>query len=171
MCIGVWTWSTSVCCASAQNLIFTCYNAKIPELVKTGTNTLWTCNHSLKTNKQLQRLLRSSCLYFSGFPEWFPSPTYPLSLPLGPLLQGRASQLMIGPQGLLEGLLSKEWASLQESYYRSKGSRRCGHRWATIVSHHLTMVGFHMRTNRVQHSDESAYNRELSISINEEIAL
>ena len=65
-------------------------------------------------------------------------------------------QRLIGPQGLLEGLLAAQWAPLQQHYLRSVGSRRSGSLLASQLSQQLILVGFQMWTlrNSVFHSDD-----------------
>ena len=80
------------------------------------------------------------------------------------VLSAQMAQDIIGPQGLLEGLLSSEWAPIQEAHFRSLGNRRSGNKWAAQLSHQLIMLGFHMWTHRnsVQHSDDSVQNRAVA---------
>lgn len=82
----------------------------------------------------------------------------------GELRKAWESQLVIGPQGFLEGLLSTHWAPLQQAYFQQKGSRRSGRKWATSVAQKLIMIGFNMweYRNSVFHSDQSVENKELS---------
>ena len=78
------------------------------------------------------------------------------------------AQLTIGPQGLLEGLLATQWATLQQTYLHSIGSRRRGPTWAKNLSHQLIQLGFQMWENRnkIFHSEDSLANQRLSRQLN-----
>ena len=47
------------------------------------------------------------------------------------------SQASIGWENFLSGLLSKDWARIQQTYYSSIKSRKTGHRWAVRLSDKL----------------------------------
>lgn len=100
-------------------------------------------------------------------PSWAPLNT----IPHVALVQAITSQRMIGSQAFLEGLLSKAWGPLQESYFRSKGSRRSGTKWAASVSKQLILIGFYMweSRNKVHHSEASSSKQLLSQQVNDEI--
>ena len=59
-----------------------------------------------------------------------------------------ASQAIIGPQGLLEGLLSKEWRQLQQLHFQSQGSRKSAHLWASRLVQQLIALGRYMWEDR-----------------------
>ena len=50
----------------------------------------------------------------------------------------------------LQGFLSTEWAETQQEYYRSKGSRKTGRRWAVNLSKQLWRIIFGMWNHRNQ---------------------
>ena len=85
--------------------------------------------------------------------------------------QALASQTTIGPQGTLEGNVSKHWAALQQQYLTSKHSRRSGKIWAARLVQQLLMIGFTMweHRNEFQHSDLNPKLQKLSHDINQGI--
>ena len=88
-----------------------------------------------------------------------------------------ASQAIIGPQGLLEGLLSKEWRQLQQLHFQSQGSRKSAHLWASRLVQQLIALGRYMweDRNRIFHSEDnlqySSRKREVDISIREQYSM
>ena len=72
-----------------------------------------------------------------------------------------SAQRRIGIQGLSEGLLSTDWAVLQQEYYQSIGSRRSGHRWASLLISELWVMGMKVWDfrNDVMHSPESVQSK------------
>ena len=79
---------------------------------------------------------------------------FPFQVPTEVLTAAQA-QRRIGTQALVEGLLAKQWAIKQQSYYEHRRSRRTGNRWASLVVKQIWLLGFHMwehRNNRF-HSD------------------
>ena len=87
------------------------------------------------------------------------------------LLPAARSQRIIGPQGLLEGRLSRYWAPLQADYYQRIGSHRSSSLWASRLSQQLILIGHAMWTNRnsIRHSEESVQNQRLSLQVNNRI--
>ena len=67
------------------------------------------------------------------------------------------SQKVIGVQCMLEGLLSRHWASLQTLHFQSLGSRKSGEVWYSKIAAQLIWIGFHMwqHRNGVQHSADN----------------
>lgn len=57
-------------------------------------------------------------------------------------------QATIGCTQLLNGLLTTEWARVQDQYYKSRGSRRHGRRWAINLSKQLWKLVFGMWDHR-----------------------
>ena len=90
------------------------------------------------------------------------------------LKQAIASQVSIGVQGLLEGLLSFRWRSLQQAYFDEIGSPRSVDLWASRLIQQLILLGHHMWKNRnaVFHSDRNSHylprHREVDLSITEQ---
>ena len=58
------------------------------------------------------------------------------------------AQSEIGWTGFLEGILSVKWATTQDDFYKSIGSRRSGQRWATDLSKQLWKMIFSMWDHR-----------------------
>ena len=58
------------------------------------------------------------------------------------------SQARLGWQSFLSGLLSTEWASLQDRYYQSLGSRRSGLKWSSDLSRRLWEAVYSMWDHR-----------------------
>lgn len=92
-----------------------------------------------------------------------------------PLLQAAvASQVSIGVQGLLEGLLSSRWRLVQQSYLDDVGSPRSVDLWASRLIQQLILLGHHMWKNRnaVFHSENNSHylprHREVDLSISEQ---
>ena len=59
-----------------------------------------------------------------------------------------AAQNRIGWLGFLEGILTPNWARLQEAHFRQSDSRRSGLRWATSLSKQLWTLVFSMWDHR-----------------------
>ena len=70
------------------------------------------------------------------------------NLPRGELRECVIAQSDIGWTGFLEGLLSPQWAKLQQKYYRRIGSKRSGTRWAITLSLTLWRLIFSMWDHR-----------------------
>ena len=85
--------------------------------------------------------------------------------------QGLADQQIIGPECLLEGLLSSQWAIIQQQFYSSSGSRRSGPLWAARLVQQLLMIGFTMWEDRndALHSDKSVKAIRRSQELNDAI--
>ncbi|CAJ1953102.1 unnamed protein product [Cylindrotheca closterium] len=83
------------------------------------------------------------------------------------LTQVCEAQLRLGPQCLLEGLLVHSWADLQQQFYRSRGSRRSGNRWAANLSRQLILIGKGMwkHRNDVFHSDDNIVNQQRATAL------
>ena len=60
------------------------------------------------------------------------------------------AQSHLGITNFLEGLLTYEWAVLQQQHYKKIGSRKTGRRWAVGLSTHLWKLVFHMWNHRNQ---------------------
>ena len=96
-----------------------------------------------------------------------PSSSAPLSI-----IEAVANQRRIGTRGLFEGLLSWEWATIQDQHYRSlPRERRSGSRWASLLIEQLWLVGFAMweHRNDVMHSPESTHAKEEMEAANQRI--
>jgi hypothetical protein len=95
----------------------------------------------------------------------------------GLLRRGIASQAIIGPQGLLEGLLSKEWRQLQQLHFESQGSRKSAHLWASRLVQQLIALGRYMWEDhkRIFHSEDnlqySSHKREVDNIIREQYSM
>ena len=78
------------------------------------------------------------------------------------------AQSQIGIRGLLEGLLSTEWASLQQRAYEDAGSRRSGHQWAALLVSHLWSLGMSLWDfrNDIMHSPDSLHARADNDEVN-----
>ncbi|CAJ1934778.1 unnamed protein product [Cylindrotheca closterium] len=87
------------------------------------------------------------------------------------LTQVCEAQLRLGPQCLLEGLLVHGWADLQQQFYRFRGSRRSGNRWAANLSRQLILIGKGMwkHCNDVFHSDNNIVNQQRATALNRRI--
>lgn len=109
------------------------------------------------------------------------SPTRPIPavrtiLPRRHLLQTAIrSQVSIGAQGLLEGLLSVKWRPLQQHYLDLMGKTRSVDLWASRLCQQLILLGRHMcweNRNAVFHSENSSHylprHREIDLSISEQ---
>ena len=66
--------------------------------------------------------------------------SFPYQVPCSVLLAAK-DQRVIGCRGLMEGLISPKWATAQDAYYRSIGSRRTGVRWSSLLVCQLWQVG------------------------------
>ena len=94
--------------------------------------------------------------------------TVPARTPL--LKQAIASQVLIGVQGLLEGLLSSRWRRVQKAYFDEIGSPRSVDLWASRLIQQLILLGHCMWKNRnmVLHSDQNSHylpcHREVDLS-------
>ena len=79
------------------------------------------------------------------------------------IAQAVKSQRIIGPRGLTEGLLAREWASLQDAHYRAlPAKRRSGNRWAALLIEQLWEMGFSMweHRNKIMHSPDSVQAKQ-----------
>ncbi|CAJ1955438.1 unnamed protein product [Cylindrotheca closterium] len=87
------------------------------------------------------------------------------------LTQVCEAQLRLGPQCLLEGLLAHGWADHQQQFYRSRGSRRSGNRWAANLSRQLILIrkGMWKRRNDVFHSDDNIVNQQRATALHPSI--
>ena len=70
------------------------------------------------------------------------------SLPNGVIKECVIAQSRIGWTGFLEGLISPNWAVVQEQYFQRIGSRRSGTRWAIALSKKLWQLIFSMWDHR-----------------------
>ena len=102
------------------------------------------------TNSQTDPRIQAA-IYFAlrqynkeGDYETYIDPT----LPQGDLRDCVQAQSKIGWTGFLEGLLSPQWAVLQDAYFKQMGSRRTGMRWATGLSRELWKFVFSMWDHR-----------------------
>ena len=96
-----------------------------------------------------------------------PSNTTPISIVTAVVAQRR-----IGPRGLFEGLLAKEWAILQDQHYRSlPKERRSGSRWASLLIEQLWIMGFNLweHRNQIMHSPDSVHAKEEMAAANTRI--
>lgn len=91
--------------------------------------------------------------------------------PSSALHQAKIEQAVIGPTGLIEGLLSSKWAVLQSAFYAALGSRRSRNLWAARLVQQLLMIGFTMWEDRNDslHSDKSIKAIQRSQEINDSI--
>ena len=67
------------------------------------------------------------------------------------------AQSHLGWSAFLEGILTTDWAAVQQSYYTSIGSRRTGHRWAVGLSTQIWKIVFSMwdHRNKTLHAKEA----------------
>ena len=85
-----------------------------------------------------------------------------------------ASQVTLGAQGLLEGLLSSHWRRVQQAYLDDIRSPRSVDLWASRLIQQLILLGHHMWRNRnaVFHSENNSHylprHREVDLSITEQ---
>ena len=122
----------------------------------------WLSSH--KTDPELSRII----LHFL---DRIRSPTARVIHVSQPYRAVLDSQLIIGPQGLLEGRLSRLFRPLQDQFYHRTGSSRSSTLWASRLSRALIGVGYGMwqHRNSVQHLDQSVDNKTLSAQVNEGI--
>ena len=87
------------------------------------------------------------------------------------------SQARLGWDSLLAGILSTEWATLQEQYYQSLGSRKQGQKWSSDFSRRLWEAVYSMweHRNLVMHRTgkitEFSGGKELQAACLAELAL
>ena len=62
---------------------------------------------------------------------------------------------------MIEGLLSKHWATLQTLHFRAEGSRRTGEVWLNKAATQMIWISFHMwqHRNGFQHSENNTQLR------------
>ena len=80
----------------------------------------------------------------------------------------------IGWRACIDGLLVREWAAVQASYFEMIGSRRSGKRWAVALIKKLWDTAWDMwdHRNRVVHDNESGVRAiELRRAIREQFQL
>mmetsp|Transcript_1886 Transcript_1886/g.4288 ORF Transcript_1886/g.4288 Transcript_1886/m.4288 type:complete len:222 (+) Transcript_1886:996-1661(+) len=91
--------------------------------------------------------------------------------------RAKRSQASLGAQGLLEGLISKEWRQLQRLHYVREGSQKSADLWASRLVQQLLLLGHYMwqDRNQVYHSEDNvrykARRREVDLSIREQYAM
>ena len=84
-------------------------------------------------------------------------------------------QSLLGWQAFMEGILSRNWAILQQSHYANKGSRRLGSKWVGDLSVRIWKAIFAMwgHRNDVLHKSgaisEFSGSRELFLACNREL--
>ena len=153
----------------------------VPRCSSIAAQTKWTTllsefHHWCQENRTappIQQFL-GDILHTIRAPQDTPSltPWYRLhGLPPPDMTSTCEAQLRLGAQCLLEGLLVQGWATLQEQYYRSCGSRRSGHLWATNLSKQLIFIGHGMweHRNDVFHSDDNIVNQQRLTAIDRKI--
>ena len=87
------------------------------------------------------------------------------------LVSAILEQAVIGPCGILEGLLSSKWALVQQEFFTNSGSRKSGGLWAARLVQQLLMIGFTMWEDRndALHSDKSLKAIRQSREVNDAI--
>ncbi len=80
------------------------------------------------------------------------------------LRKAMQQQLRIGKQGVVFGIMSREWERIQQNYYKDIGSLRTGRRWASLLVARLWSVGFHMwdHRNKCLHSEDNWANQRIA---------
>ena len=99
-----------------------------------------------KTDPTIRRGLVHTLRHFNKPDPAYNSYMYPLLH--GEYLTCFQSQAEIGWIGFLEGLLSDQWAKLQEKYFRRLNLRRSGLRWAIELSKQIWKLVFWMWDHR-----------------------
>ena len=88
--------------------------------------------------------------------------TYISTLISGEVRRCFQSQARLGWTQFLQGFLVTDWANTQQAYYKSKGSRRTGRRWAVNLSKQLWRIIFGMWNHRNQEMFNSGLVNTLS---------
>jgi hypothetical protein len=82
----------------------------------------------------------------TGLQAWRRDPDGTPTLDAANTLLGAQSQ--IGWNGVLEGVLGREWTNQQSTYFKDQNSRRSGHRWMSILIRRLWKIPWELWQHR-----------------------
>ena len=106
--------------------------------------TTWMTKH--QTDPEIQAAIFFALRQFNKDGEY--DTFLDATIPTGDIRDCVVAQSHIGWTGFLEGLLSPQWARVQQLFYHRIGSRRTGTRWATGLSKELWKMVFSMWDHR-----------------------